>query len=542
MPDSPPFAARLLDWIVNPILVKELRATFRARRFFFTHLSAISILAVVFLLVAWFSMRGGTGARSAEVGFNLFTAFVICEVLLTFLVFPAFGCTSIVIERQQKSIDLLLTTTLKPWEIVWGKFSAAMSYGWVFLASALPLVAVCFLFGGVSVLDLVLACVAVLVLAAVVNIFSIFVSATAQNAQRAVSGGYAVLLVIGLCASAALFPLLLARGFGPMGLLTLSYASLAPENQALVVGLALFLLLAWFVGFFLLATNRLKPTAGNRSTGLRIYCVCALGGGTALAVEACGLNWSILDADWRWAVTAGLAAAVSLAGWGVGFFSCEDLQPALRIRRFLARLPLPARALGLFLPGAGSGAVFSLLLGAAVYYGLHAGLASECLPDGITPAPVNALRLVTLADWGPPFLAFLAFVNATGLLLSALWSSEWTRRLILALLVLLVMFVPLILTMVDAADLHGNAPPPARLGNLYFVSPLLVFGSVWMEHQESPGVLKPFPLRMHCGAEEVRVADVFTRTYAAVAGVLFLLAFVLGRRRARRLALAAGGT
>src|SRR5205814_588342 len=92
---------------------------------------------------------------------------------------PAFSCTSIVEERLNRSLDLLLVTRLRPWEVFAGKLFAAFVYCATFLAGTLPVVALSFLFGGVepSAIVAVYACglaTALLICAGAALLFSAF--------------------------------------------------------------------------------------------------------------------------------------------------------------------------------------------------------------------------------------------------------------------------------------------------------------------------------------------------------------------------------
>ncbi|MBI3269207.1 MAG: ABC transporter permease [Planctomycetes bacterium] len=550
MPDTalayrrPSPLARAFDLVFNPILVKELRATFRGLRFFYTHLVVNSLTALIFLSVLYFALREER-KQASEVGSEIFSAFLLCEVLVTFLVFPAFGCTSIVSERQQKSIDLLLTTTLRPWQIVWGKFSAAMSYGVVFLFSTLPLVSLCFLFGGVAVQDLVVACVGILALAVLVNIFAIYVSAVSQNAQRAVSGGYAFLLLLGLVSLLAFLPLLLWRGPGSFSSVALALQSLDPENGFLLAGGLAYLNASWFWLFFLLATNRLQPTTGNRSTGLRIFALLFLGLGLALSLGFLVHNWASFGGDERFNATVALAAVASLLLLGTSLFSCEDRAASPRLRRFLERVPWPLAWIRLFLPGAVSGALFSLLLTVGVYAGLVFGMGSWCPAEARLAGSVGErARLAALADWGPPLVVFVLFANSLGLCLASALRREWLRRALLCGLLFLLALVPVVLYVTEANDTHaaaaaqspatGEGDPPAGAGNLFVASPVLVFASTWKGAWSGAdggdGNAGRVPIRT-TWPFPARIVDLFGLSYASVSALLLVVAILLGRRR-----------
>ena len=243
----------------SPILVREMRALLRGRKFFVSHMLLLTILAGV-LLIAATTAAAGPNKDPAEVGLILYGAFAVgLSVVVIFLV-PAFSCTAITTERESKTLDLLLTTTIRPWEIVWGKLLSALVVILLFMASALPLVTVCFLFGGISPWDLALLYLAVLFSTLVVSSVSLAVSAHCQESKSSVVVSYVLTLIIVVILFVAVSWLIskISGGRGA-GAISAVMAGFKWKEQLLLMVVPQVLGVAIFSVNFAAASNRLKP-------------------------------------------------------------------------------------------------------------------------------------------------------------------------------------------------------------------------------------------------------------------------------------------
>ena len=137
----------------NPVLQKEVRSRFRARRQSKTTRigSAIAIGAVVVLLY-YFSISSFVGSSSVRsTGEGMFSFFSIgLELTLILFLAPSLASAAITQEREQQTWNALLLSRLSPGEIVVGKFVAALFPALVVLAIFSPLKAIAAMFGGVN--------------------------------------------------------------------------------------------------------------------------------------------------------------------------------------------------------------------------------------------------------------------------------------------------------------------------------------------------------------------------------------------------------
>ncbi|HLY75780.1 MAG TPA: ABC transporter permease subunit, partial [Planctomycetota bacterium] len=377
--DREPLHARvaaLLELAFNPIMLKELRASLRGTRFFVSHLVILCLFAGG-LMLAFLSMlparAGGAddpGDPSA-IGRAVYLITQLLQLGVAFLVVPGLAATSISTERESLTHELLLTTTMTARQIVWGKFTAAMTQAFTLFVSMVPLVSLCFLFGGVTVYQILANYAFLFGLSAVMIAYALSMSANARSTQRAVGsvygltllGGIILLVVLGLTRNTEFFEALaVAYGFVSPAEMSRA-ASMDVMSRVLYVHLAPGFLWAALVSlFFINATNRLKPIFANRSTPLRIYFVFvifAAGLITTLALRHSVSPTSAAD-ERSYALMAYsiVALTVSLLR---ALFACEDpvLPPYLALE--IGSWKGWRRAQRILWPGSGSGSLFTIL-------------------------------------------------------------------------------------------------------------------------------------------------------------------------------------
>lgn len=417
-----PLHARVAGWLeraFNPILVKELRGSFRGVRFFIAHMTVLALFAGGLLI--WLGLRMAEARQAGEfgsfvdpsnVGQEIFLATQLLHLGVVFLVVPGLAATSITIEREALTHDLLVTTTLRARQIVWGKFSAALFQTFTLFISMVPLVGLTFFFGGITVYQIVANYAFLMGLSALVVAFSLFVSSHAGSTPRAVGTVYG-LTVLGVILAGLLLAELeneraeifesaaFAYGFASPGTGAARAAATLFDRVLYVHVVPGFLAAALFGLFFINAVNRLKPLFANRSTNLRVFAVLAAGGLVAITDVAFRHE---LPADGGLRIRAdGLTLAAScglILGLIASFFACEDPSVPAHLRTSTRRLPL------IFRPGPGPGSGFAIVLSCLAAAGIFAGL----LPltrdfnrgawSGLPPFFPWALACGTVATWG----------------------------------------------------------------------------------------------------------------------------------------------
>lgn len=200
---------------MNPIVRRELLDMLRTRKAVAVQV-ALAIGCAALVLVRW--PTGGVsdlnGARSQQVlqvfGYGLLTG-------VLFLV-PAFPATSVVREKVNGTLALLLNTPMSAWSIYGGKLGGILGFAAVLLLVTAPAAGACYALGGVSAKGGVGLLYVVLAVAAVQLVtLGLFVSSRAQSIDSSLRLTYASVFAL---AALPLVPAwLLQGGSGAVGTL-----------------------------------------------------------------------------------------------------------------------------------------------------------------------------------------------------------------------------------------------------------------------------------------------------------------------------------
>jgi ABC-type transport system involved in multi-copper enzyme maturation permease subunit len=188
---------------MNPVLVRELRSRFRGPRAFNVLFAFLSLLALVILLAsnnARSSYPGSYRGNASLLGEQIFLWVSSAEFLFLAVTTPALTFNAISGEKERQTYELLMATPLSGWAILRGKFGAAMAYVLLLMASAMPLMSIAFLFGGVTLGQVLKVQVSILLAGALFCAIGLCASAFVTRTGR--SAVVAFLGVAGIC----LFP------------------------------------------------------------------------------------------------------------------------------------------------------------------------------------------------------------------------------------------------------------------------------------------------------------------------------------------------
>ena len=421
--------AGFLERAFNPILVKELRGSLRGNRFFAAHLTVLGLFCVGLLVTLGASLASAETRQDPDpsrIGREIFFVTQALQLGVVLLVVPALAATSITVERESLTHELLVTTGLEARQIVWGKFSAAMVQAFTLLVSLLPLVGLCFLFGGVTLYEIAASYAFLVGASALAVAFALFVSANSSSTQRAVGTVYGVALLAAVAVAfawsqsgrnAGLRGFAETAGFGA-GLVDAARGT-APEAADVALYAVAIPIYAWsalLALFFLGAANRLKPTNANRSTNLRIYAIAASLLAIALVALCCRREFRG-ESSVRERSEALMVVAVGLLPLGLllSLFACEEPRPG--------EAPGRRRPPFLLRPGAGSGAGFAAALMALLLTAAFAALAP--LTAGLARGAWAGLpELFPAATAFAAVLLWTAFCASLGRFLACAWPDR----------------------------------------------------------------------------------------------------------------------
>ena len=146
-----------LTRIDAPVLVQEMRVRQRGIKPFATMLVYLLVLSIAAMIILFYHYPDrATAGRLAELGRNLYLALTIIQLVMVCLIVPAYSSASVCGERERGTFDLLSLTLLSSRSVVDQKLIAAMAQALLLIFASLPVMAIVFLLGGVSPLELLL--------------------------------------------------------------------------------------------------------------------------------------------------------------------------------------------------------------------------------------------------------------------------------------------------------------------------------------------------------------------------------------------------
>lgn len=156
-----------MTWLMslNPVLVKELRGRMRGARAFVVLTIYLLVLAITMTLfyLAIADVAGLTLDANQAIGRALFLFVTVIALIQVCIVVPSQAASALTSEKESETYDLLISTLLPPWKIVLGKLLAALAYALLLIIAVVPLMALSFFFGGVTIREVLLALLGLLV-------------------------------------------------------------------------------------------------------------------------------------------------------------------------------------------------------------------------------------------------------------------------------------------------------------------------------------------------------------------------------------------
>lgn len=243
---------------VNPILDREVRQRMRGPRAVFM----ITAYLVLLTLVMWASYAAGSNraggfaqqmgdpeagfiesstdfnsllgvTRAGETGRLMFSWALITICLLVCLAVPTMAAASIASERERDTLIPMQVTPMSPWKIVFGKLGSVLLFVALLQVAGLPVMAVAYLVGGVTLGELLKAFVGIMILATLLAAIGVGVSSLTKRTLSAVL--LTNVLIGGLLLGSLVFSGLLASSaFGGKHPLAARYPLLA--NPIVLIG------------------------------------------------------------------------------------------------------------------------------------------------------------------------------------------------------------------------------------------------------------------------------------------------------------------
>ena len=183
----------------NPIIIKELRSRMRGPRPFITLTVMLILLSgltygVYRVAVTYFDYYTGA-PLSPQIGQMLFTMLIYLLLLSILIITPAVTSNAVSREKENLTYEILMTTPLHPAKILWGKLFSALSYVFLLIFAAIPIASLIFVFGGVTLRDMVKSAIILTLIAITIGVFGLFMSTLLKRSTSATVISYVLIAV-----------------------------------------------------------------------------------------------------------------------------------------------------------------------------------------------------------------------------------------------------------------------------------------------------------------------------------------------------------
>ncbi|MGN0158593.1 MAG: ABC transporter permease [Brotaphodocola sp.] len=142
---------------MNPVYKRESMVAARSFRLALMILVFNGVLALVALLNMYSTLAQVRLTAEIQYGsfMDLYLFVSVLEFVMLIFIMPAISAGSISGERERQTLDLMLTTQMTPTDIVVGKLMSSLSTMFLLIVSSFPIIAMVFVYGGVTMKDLI---------------------------------------------------------------------------------------------------------------------------------------------------------------------------------------------------------------------------------------------------------------------------------------------------------------------------------------------------------------------------------------------------
>lgn len=183
----------------NPIYKKEQKVRARSPKLMLL-IVGYNLGLVLLMVIAHVSVYGTNKQFERMARYQdtlmLYILIGVFQFVLILLIVPAFTASTITGEKERQTFDVLITTNLKPLEIIIGKLGSSVSTILLLIISSLPILAIVFSVGGVSLIDIVLYVILCSFEAMFVGSIGVFFSSISKNTTKSTVSSYVTILLL----------------------------------------------------------------------------------------------------------------------------------------------------------------------------------------------------------------------------------------------------------------------------------------------------------------------------------------------------------
>lgn len=218
---------RPVAWLAdNPLLVREMRRRMRGRSFTWALIGYLAALGLVSCFLMYMNYpKFGNLPPTRElirqvngIGTTLFRGMLFVEAVIAIIVTPMITAGLATAEKEKDTFEFLQVTTLSPGTFVLGCLLTTGSFLFMVFACTLPILGLTFIFGGVSLADILIFNGMLFLLSLTISAWGIF-NSTSYKRSRTVLGAIALvllLLLVLVIPSVGLGMLGMGPGVGPV--------------------------------------------------------------------------------------------------------------------------------------------------------------------------------------------------------------------------------------------------------------------------------------------------------------------------------------
>lgn len=174
---------------LNPIVKKDLKVTVRSMRVSWGLFAYEAALTVAFLLALLIIQEESAYMGSGNIYSSLvylFPIVAVAQVCIVALYVPVITASSISGEKERQTFDIMMTTCMSPFSIVFGKVASAVLRILFFVAASTPIMALSFVVGGLDWSSLFYYLLAIILLSVFSGSIGILSSALCRKSVAAV--------------------------------------------------------------------------------------------------------------------------------------------------------------------------------------------------------------------------------------------------------------------------------------------------------------------------------------------------------------------
>lgn len=180
----------------NAVLQKEMTVDIKKPKAMLIILIVnLLLMPIVLGFLLGMDISGINGSLNYRVLSWYFVTMIGMEVMIITFLTPAMTSGAISLEKERQTLDVLLTTRMTPWEIVKGKYFSVMVLLGLIILSTMPMLSIVFIYGGISILGVLIVVLELIVFAAFVASFGVFFSALTKSTVLAVILSYIMLFL-----------------------------------------------------------------------------------------------------------------------------------------------------------------------------------------------------------------------------------------------------------------------------------------------------------------------------------------------------------